>query len=201
MTSSRVDLTVLDRDGRPFVDFAGSEYALIQPRSVDKQFWNQIGSGFARSLERQMAMYGVSVGEGKKIAGEYVLSTRLAPITSLGMPAGYTCVSVSLLNDTLSQPQPIMFASSDLDSILSTLRARADHQEGLTGPRGSVFVLGETETRGTWPLRQTVLHARHWMVLGAKNDVEHLLQEQVKAGWKSIKLALDVYNMSQKFPR
>ena len=197
---TKFDLTVVQRDGKSVIAFENQEYTLMQARLAEQEYFvGQLASSFARSFERQMAFYGLSVGAGKKVAGEFVLSTKLAPLTSIGMPKDHVCVSVHLRNDTLSQVYPVMFTKADFERIKTSLRERDDYEDGLTGPRGSVFVLGETETRGTWPARQTVLHAKDWLVLGNTNDMEHLIKEQAKAGFKTIKLAYDVWSMSRKF--
>jgi hypothetical protein len=90
-----------------------------------------------------------------------------------------------------------MFPSADLEAIVDTLRQTG---RGVAGPRGSVFVLGEPEIRGTWPMRQPVLNAKTWMILGNTNDIGHMITENAKAGYNAMKLVLNVYDFNGKFP-
>lgn len=192
---STVNINIVERDGKAFVVYEGDEFELMTPRSVDSGFWQGMGSGLARSFERQTAMFGLSMAAGKRVAGEFILQSRLAFLTSIGMPEGYKLVPVTLRNDVVSCPYPIMFASGDLERIVYALRQSGD---GLAGPRGSVFVMGQTEVRGTWPMRQPVLCAKNWMVLGNTNDVGHMISECAKGGYKMMKLAMNVQDFNRK---
>jgi hypothetical protein len=107
-----LDIDIVERGDKAFVAYGGDEFELMRPRSVDTGLWQAVGDGFARSIERQMAMYGISTGTGKKLAGEFILQSRFKLITSIGMPESYKCVQVTLRNDAISTPYPIMLVVS-----------------------------------------------------------------------------------------
>lgn len=191
-------VTLTMKDGKPYIVQGDKEYALQLPQTYSKDALAIMGSVIAEANKTNMTMFGAKFDEGKRIAGEFVLNTDLSALHSIGAD-GRACAN-GTIRDGMNA-YSIAFLPKDMEQIQKTLSEMPDHEVGLLGARGSVLVMGELRTFGTWPLRRKHLVPDHWIVLGNKNDLKEMAKDYAVGAYKTGKMAFRIIRYAQGSPR
>lgn len=190
------DIEIVRSDSGNFALHDGKEYELFLPAIPGEDNAGVIVESLVDGLKQTLATFGAKFDEGKQISGEFILQSRFSKLQSMGV-SGYDCTSAKVRDRTWGLGLMLAFPEGELARVLEALGQEESHEDGLLGPRGSVFIFGTMRTLGTWPLHKSYLVVDRWIVVGRQNDLDTMLRQTLAAAELGLKIAMKLQGWSK----